>query len=174
MTQTSPQQPDGSQQPALIPVDKFPVIDTPLDDLDSLLSESVALRNDEREAKAARERLRKRASGSGRTEAEIAADEARVQEWEMRNNWQATANVSLFEKHKCLNCGRAQTIFRQLMLKQQHRVFPNTVRWQQVDETTPELPCEIQVQKWEVGMCTNCAGEFGFDFQHVAVSEWQG
>lgn len=146
-------------------------------DLDALLGESVAQRDAEREAKAARERLRKRSSGSGRTPEEIAADEARVRDWEMKHDWQATAAVALFEKHKCVNCGRGHTIFRQLMLKQQHRVFPDTTRWQQVDEIAEQyadLPKEIQVEKWEAGMCTNCAGEFGFDFQLTAVSEWTG
>lgn len=146
-------------------------------DLDALLGESVAQRDAEREAKAARERLRRRGAGSGRTPEEIAADEARVRDWEMKHDWQAVAAVALFEKHKCVGCGRSQTIFRQLMLKQQHRVFPATTRWQQVDEIADELadlPREIQVQKWEAGMCTNCASEFGFDFQQVAVSEWTG
>ena len=93
----------------------------------------------------------------------------------MKHDWQATAAVALFEKHKCTGCGRSQTIFRQLMLKQQHRTFPATTRWQQVDEIADsELPREIQVEKWETGMCTNCAGEFGFDFRQVAVSEWTG
>lgn len=146
-------------------------------DLDALLGESVAQRDAEREAKAARDRLRRRGTGSGRSLEEIAADEERVREWEMKHDWEATAAVALFEKHKCTGCGRAQTIFRQLMLKQQHRVFPATTRWQQVDEIADELadlPREIQVQKWEAGMCTNCASELGFDFKNTAVSEWQG
>lgn len=181
MQPVTPPPPQGE----LIAVDKFPVIDTPapdsspndFDDLDALLGESVTLRDTEREAKAARDRLRKRGAGSGRTPEEIAADEARVREWEMKHDWEATAAVALFEKHKCTCCGRAQTIFRQLMLKQQHRIFPATTRWQQIDEIADELselPREIQVQKWETGMCTNCAEGFGFDFQQVAVSEWTG
>lgn len=145
------------------------------DDLDFLLTESVALRNEEREAKAAQERLRRR-SASGRTAEEVAEDEARVREWELKHQWEAIAAVALFEKHKCMNCGRSQTIFRQLMLKQQHRHLPDTLRWQQVDQLPDgvELPAEIQVQKWETGMCTHCAAEFGFDFKQVAVSEWVG
>lgn len=145
-----------------------------LDDLDALLDESVKLRDEEREVKAARDRLKRRyASGSGRTPEEIAEDEARVREWELRNNWEAVANIAFWERHRCTNCGRQQTIFRQLMLKQHHRTFPDTIRWQQVDETVPDLPQENLVEKWEVGMCTNCAPEFGFDFQEVPVGEWR-
>ena len=145
-----------------------------LDDLDSLLNESVKLRDEAREAKAAADRLKRRyASGSGRTAEEVAEDEARVREWELRHNWEATANIALWERHRCVNCGRQQTIFRQMMLKQRHRVFPDTVRWQQTDETVDGLPAENLVQKWEVGMCTNCAGEFGFGFQDVPVGEWK-
>lgn len=146
-----------------------------LNDLESLLMESVAIRDEEREAKAAQERLRKR-SGSGRTPEEIAEDEARVREWELKHQWEATAAVALFEKHKCTNCGRSQTIFRQLMLKQKHRQFADTWRWQQVDQIPEDsqLEAEIQVQKWETGMCTLCSHEFGFDFKQAKVSEWVG
>lgn len=144
-------------------------------DLDDLLAESVQLRDEEREVKAARERLRKRGVlASGRTPEEVAEDEARIREWELRHDWEAIAGVAFWEAHKCTNCGRKQTIFRQLMLKQTHRQYPDTLRWQQVDELPSDLPQENQVQKWEVGMCTHCAGHFGFDFQSVPTGEWQG
>lgn len=143
------------------------------DDLDALLAESVQLRDAEREMKAARERLKRRyTSGSGRTAQEIAEDEARVRAWEAANLWDNVAGIAQWEKHRCVNCGRGQTIFRQLMLKQRHRETPNTWRWQSVDEIPEGLPQENLVQKWETGMCTHCAGEFGFDFKEVPVGEW--
>lgn len=140
-------------------------------DLDDLLAESVALRDDAKAAAEARDRLRKRHAGSGRSAAEIAADEARVREWELRNDWEATANVALFERYKC-QCGRQQTIFRQIMQRQVHRQYQATERWQVVETTDPDLPSEIMVQKWTTGMCTNCASDHGFDFQTLPVGEW--
>lgn len=146
--------------------------ETEVDDLDNLLSESLVIRDELREVQAIRERLKRKHSGSGRTPQEVAEDEARVREWELRNDWEATANVALFERHRCNGCRRQQTIFRQLMLRQVHRTLADTTRWQQVNETVAELPYEIQVQKWESPMCTNCSDAFGFDFKTCDVGEW--
>ena len=140
---------------------------TDFDDLEALLGEAKAAERDAREAKDARERVKR----GGLTPAQRAEDEARLREWEARHEWRAVANVAQFERHRCA-CGRQQTIFRQLMQKQQHRHLRDSVRYVQVDAQIAALPNEILVQKWNTPMCTECAPRVGFDFKTLPVKEY--
>ena len=141
--------------------------DDEVDPLDELLAESMATVKDQLEAKLARERLKR----GGNTAAQQAEDAERIRRWELANEWQAVANVALFERHRC-NCGRQQTIFRQLMQRQQHRYLRDSTRWQAVEAINAELPKEVVVQKWATPMCTECSPQSGFVFEHV--TEWTG
>lgn len=139
------------------------------DPLEALLAESMAGAKEAAAAKAARERLKR----GGQSAKDKAEDEERIRRWELANEWRTVANVALFERHRCA-CGRQQTIFRQLMERQENRHLRGSHRWQKVKATRPDLPCEIAVQKWETPFCTHCSGDAGFDFQTCRVTEWEG
>lgn len=141
---------------------------TTADPLEELLAESLTATREAREAKAARER-RKR---GGQSAAQQAEDAERLRRWELAHEWKPVANVALFERHTCNSCGRHQTIFRQLMQRQQHRHLRDSQRWQQVEASKADLPNEVVVQKWETPMCPACAPQAGFEFKNVM--EWQG
>lgn len=134
-------------------------------DLDDLLAESLAAAREEAEAKQARERAKR----GGQSASEAAEDAERIRRWELAHEWKAVANVALFERHTCA-CGRHQTIFRQLMTRQQHRHLRDSQRWQRVDASLANLPNEVVVQKWETPMCPACAPQAGFEFRNV--TEW--
>lgn len=136
------------------------------DPLDELLAESLAATREALEAKQARERAKR----GGLSAAQQAEDAERIRRWELAHEWRAVANVALFERHTCA-CGRHQTIFRQLMTRQQHRHLRDSQRWQQADASLANLPNEVVVQKWETPMCPACAPQAGFEFRNV--TEWQ-
>lgn len=136
------------------------------DPLDELLAESLAATREALEAKQARER-RKRGGQSAEQQAE---DAERIRRWELAHEWKAVANVALFERYTCA-CGRHQTIFRQLMTRQQHRHLRDSQRWQQADAALADLPNEVVVQKWSTPMCPACSPQVGFEFRDV--TEWQ-
>ena len=135
------------------------------DPLDELLAESLAAAREQLEAKAARERAKR----GGQSASEATEDAERIRRWELAHEWKAVANVALFERHTCA-CGRHQTIFRQLMTRQQHRHLRDSQRWQRADASLADLPNEVVVQKWETPMCPACAPQAGFEFRNV--TEW--
>lgn len=134
-----------------------------LPDLDDLLAEAKAEQREARELKEARER-RKR--GGALSEEDL----ARLREWEAKHEWRDISNTALFNKYHCTGCGRNQTTFSRLMRRQEHRHLRNTERWTTVQDIDPDLPNEVAVQKWTVGMCTNCCHQAGFEFKNV--KEW--
>lgn len=136
------------------------------DPLNELLVESLAAAQEQLEAKAARERAKR----GGLSAAQQAEDAERIRRWELAHEWKAVANVALFERHTCA-CGRHQTIFRQLMTRQQHRHLRDSQRWQRADASLADLPNEVVVQKWETPMCPACSPQAGFEFRNV--TEWQ-
>lgn len=137
------------------------------DDLEALLGEAKAAERDAAEVKAARERAKR----GGLAPAQREEDVQRLREWEAKHEWRAVANVAQFERHRCA-CGRQQTIFRQLMQKQQHRHLRGSVRYVQVEVQLADLPNEILVQKWSTPMCTECCTRQGFDFTTMPVKEY--
>jgi hypothetical protein len=138
-------------------------------DLDELLAESLDQVREERAVKATRQRVRK----SGWTGVDP-ADAERIRRWELANEWLAVANVALFHRYRCINCSRQQTVFGQLMLRQEHRHLRNTQRWQRTDTNRADLPSEVVVQKWVTPMCTECAYLAGFEMGKGKVTEWKG
>jgi len=136
------------------------------DPLNELLAESLAAAREQLEAKAARERAKR----GGLSAAQQPEDAERIRRWELAHEWKAVANVAMFERHTCA-CGRHQTIFRQLMTRQQHRHLRDSQRWQRADASLADLPNEVVVQKWETPMCPACAPQAGFEFRNV--TEWQ-
>lgn len=137
------------------------------DPLAELLAESLAATREALEAKAARDRAKR----GGQSATQQAEDAERIRRWELAHEWKAVANVALFERHECA-CGRHQTIFRQLMTRQQHRHLRDSQRWQQADASLTDLPNEVVVQKWQTPMCPACSPQAGFEFRNV--TEWQG
>lgn len=137
------------------------------DPLDSLLAESLEAVNVEKEAKAARERVKR----GGQSVAQRQEDAERIRRWELAREWETVANVALFERHTC-QCGKHSTIFRQLLTRQTHRTLRHSTRWQTTDKVDTDLPYEVVVQKWESPMCVQCSDIFGFEFK--GVTEWKG
>lgn len=183
MATLSDEELDSYEQSAVAEIDEDTGIETPdvledlmnetrqqaltdTDPLDELLAESMAATKEALEAKLARER-RKRGGQSAEQQAE---DAERIRRWELAHEWKPVANVAMFERHVCA-CGRHQTIFRQLMTRQQHRHLRDSQRWQQADAALTDLPNEVVVQKWETPMCPACSPQVGFEFRNV--TEWQ-
>lgn len=137
------------------------------DDLEALLTEAKDAERTAREAKDARERVKR----GGLTASQRAEDEARLRDWEAKHEWRDEANVALFERYRCA-CGRQQTIFRQLMRKQVHRHLRDSVRYVKMDAQSIHLESEILVQKWETPMCTECAPRNGFSFTTMKIKEY--
>lgn len=135
-----------------------------LPDLVDLLSESV---EQAKEARAVKEAAERRKRGGALSEEDL----ARLREWEARHEWRDIGNTALFCKYHCNGCGRNQTIFMQLLRHQEHRHMKETFRWTATTEAKTDLPNEVAVQKFVVGMCTNCCVHAGFEFKNVR--EWE-
>lgn len=134
-----------------------------LDPLDALLAESMETVKQNKEAKLARERLKR----GGQSAAQIAEDAERIRQWELAHEWTIVANVAFWERHECDGCGHHQTIFRQFMHRQVHNRMAKTERWVEADKMSAEHPSETLVQKWSTPMCPRCCEQQGFPFRNV-------
>lgn len=140
--------------------------DSDFSDLDNLLSESLSLSREAKEAKEAR--LRRKAGWQ--TPAEKAEDDARLHRWEMANEWKAVANVGLFHRYTC-TCGASHTIFEGIMHRQEHRHMKFSMRWQAAEASLAALPTETAVRVTAVPVCSSCAASRGFDLAKATVWE---
>jgi hypothetical protein len=129
------------------------------DDLDALLQESVALREEEQATRKLREDLKK-----GRmSKAEKEETERKIREWEARRVWNTLANVLVWDRIVC-DCGHEVLVFSHLMHMQEHREIAAN-RTVIAEETVPGLPNLIAKQTIEVPVCECCAAGKGFDLK---------
>ena len=149
------------------PQDSAPENET-LDDLEALMSESLAQAQETAEAKAARERVRR----GGQSPKEKAEDDARLRAWELRHEWEPAANVAVIEYRTCA-CGAHAAIFSQLMQRQVHRTMRASSRWQTVTSRSPSLPNEVIRKQVAVPLCLECLPKAGFDPAATPAAEWQ-
>lgn len=131
--------------------------DASLSDLDALLKESVATRNETVAAKAAKERLRK----GGQSARERAEDQARLTAWEAAHEWVNRANVAYFERTVC-QCGAVTQLFIGLMQRREHRHLRATMDWKAAATSLAGLPNEVAHRTRQVGMCAECASVKGW------------
>lgn len=134
------------------------------DPLDALLEESMGAVREAKEAKAARERVKR----GGQTAAEQAEDAERIRRWELANEWKAVANVAVFGRHVC-SCGHVSLSFSQLMVRQQHRHLRDSQRWQASTKNSAGLPSETVIRERAVLMCGDCAPVHGFNMQNPTI-----
>lgn len=140
--------------------------ETGFDELDSLLSESLASVRESAAAKAAKERMKR----GGLSAAEQAADAERIRRWELAHEWRPEANAALFERLTC-RCGSHSTIFKQLLQRQVHRHLRSSQRWQAVAASRADLPNEVIFKEVKTAMCPACASAAGFDLS-LPAREW--
>lgn len=137
-----------------------------LDELQDLLDESLALKQEEAAIKFLREKQKR----GGGTAQERAEDEARIREWEARREWDTKANVAVFEVREC-SCGTVETIYSHLMHWQQHkekRISRSVRAHQQI----AALPNMIAKQQVKVDCCSKCAELKGWDLKGEATFMW--
>jgi hypothetical protein len=139
----------------------------PLDDLDSLLDESLQLRNEAAAIANARERLKRQNIDI----TERRETEALIRSWEARRVWLTVANVTVWEHHVCDNCGHEHKSFSHVMHKQTHRDNGKTIRIVKADAWADGVPNLVALQEMTTPMCPDCAEEFGLDITKGEV-EW--
>jgi len=135
------------------------------DPLESLMSESMAQRREEAEARESRERLKR----GGLSSAERKADAERIAAWEARHEWEGVANVATFTRHRCM-CGAEHMIFTGLMQRQVHRHLKMSQRWTAVDAAKADLPNEVAIRTSQSPVCKECALGKGWDL--ATATEW--
>jgi len=131
-----------------------------MDELDSLLNESLSIVRDIAEAKAARERVKR----GGQSAEDKAADAARIASWEAQHVWKPEANVARFVEQECRSCGDCQYIFTGLLQRQSHRHIKTdgSQRWVQADKQIVALPNEVMLAHTDVPFCIECSDVAGF------------
>jgi hypothetical protein len=137
-------------------------------DLDDLLTESLAIRDEAQATAGMREKL-KRSNLSGDERREI---EAKVREWEARNLWNPVATVIVFERVIC-SCGCYYETFSHMMNKQAHKHNRDTTRLIIADTINDKLPKMKAFQVQDVDICTECSTEKGWDLESMEEIEWQ-
>lgn len=137
-------------------------------ELEALLSESIAIRNEVAQAKALRSKLAR----GGMAPSEKEETEAKLREWEARKEWTTIANVAVFERMTC-DCGFYSETFSHILHKQTHRQKAGLVRWVQAKTIHADLPKLVAKQCHEVSICAECASDKGWDLENAVEIEWE-
>ncbi len=146
-----------------------------LDDLDALMAESIALREEDNAGKAYRELLKR----GGMSKEDRRDIEAKLQEWESKREWQTLANVALFRVVTCA-CGQVHTVFGGMYYRQKHRTQITTTRLVAAKiaangEAKPDAAPANEVIHEEIAvpMCAVCASAHGFQLSTSTKAVWQ-
>lgn len=146
-----------------------------LDDLELLLTESLALRNERGAGKSLREQLNR-----AKTKEEAREIELTLQAWESRHVWETLANCALFHKQVCA-CGAEHTHFAGMYYHQKHRQDPHSQRWVAAVQnltgvvefaTLASVPNRTMVEARHTPICPECASRSGFDITR-AEEPWK-
>lgn len=138
-----------------------------LEDLDALLGESMALKEEEAHVKWLRERTKK----GGLTAEQAREDEARIRAWEAKREWKVTANVGVFELHEC-SCGNTTSVWAGLMHAREHRTMKVT-GYVRATEQIASLPNLVAAQIVKVDCCPACAGMKGWNLDKEVDIVWE-
>jgi hypothetical protein len=149
-----------------LPADNtFPKIETKDFDLDGLLAESMAERSLAELVKENRKRL---AGGKVLDSAERAAIQQQIRDWEARREWQPVADIVMFSRQMCQNCGAYHHNFLGYYQQQQHRTS-KIERW--IKSTKPvieglgkeiPLPRDSKYEDSIVDLCHKCGDQLGW------------
>jgi hypothetical protein len=148
-----------------------------LDDLDQLLSESIAIRDDADNGALYRKQLAK----GGMTKEEKALIEWKLQEWESRREWETVANVALVRFTTCA-CGADHIHFVGLYYRQVHRTLKTGKRLvaakQRLNDVVvpaevATIPNEVLHENRTSTFCPSCLVSKGFNVFQSKEVEWQ-
>lgn len=139
-------------------------------DLDSLLSDSLAIVEDNRRLKESRKAIR---SGMLTTseQSELLADIDRL---ERTREWLPKADVAMFDQQTCQTCGSIHHIFSGLFQRQVHRNMRTLDRWQKSTEAeNMGLPKEVKAMQSKIPFCPGCMAAEGYPMAdlHAPVDE---
>jgi len=150
---------------------------TTLDDLDDLLSESLAIQDERKSGKSLREKLAKAKDESERLETE-----ALLRVWEAKYEWTTTKECLVIHRDVC-SCGHRHEHFGGVYLEQQHRTDKHAKRWlnsvdnivKAIEGLAQDLPKQVFIQDRPVPVCQRCAMGQGWNaFQAKVGVPWQG
>jgi hypothetical protein len=141
-------------------VEELLFIEAPSDvfSLDDLLSESMV-------AAAERDRmklLRKKVAEGKAPAAERNADIELLRQWELKREWNKSANVICFERCKCIGCGQFHSIFMGYFERQIHKTNTKLERLVKVEKFASDLTKEVRYSDHNVPTCEDCAEFAGF------------
>lgn len=137
-----------------------------LDDLDDLLNESLALRNEKGAGKALRAQLDR-----AKSREEAQEIEAALRGWEARHEWETLANCALFHRQVCA-CGHEHTHFAGMYYHQKHRRDIHAQRWVAAVQNLTgvvelaadaKVPNRTMMETKHTPVCPACASVMGFD-----------
>ena len=145
-----------------------------LDDLDSLLNESVSLVKAAKEVKAAKLTLKRSSSVMDATERQFI--EQKVAAWEAAHTWKTLELVAVFRRQTCA-CGCTHETFSHFMHHQQHRTDAFAQRWVSAtfgpDSSQSDLPRNVAFTESLTPMCEHCAEHAGFDLSSPTAKAWE-
>ena len=134
-------------------------------DLDGLLAESMAERSMSELIKEKRKLL---ASHKYMSEAERTAIQQQVRDWEAKREWEPVADVVLFTRQMCNNCGAFHHSFQGYYQQQRSR-NSKIDRWIKSTKPTIEglgkeipLPRESKYEDSIVDLCHTCGDQLGW------------
>ena len=149
-------------------------VDGTLDDLDSLLNESVSLVKATKEVKAAKLTLKRSSSIMDATERQFI--EAKVAAWEAEHTWKTLELVAVFRRQVCA-CGAVHKTFSHFMHHQQHRTDAFAQRWISAafgpDSKEVTLPRNVAFTDSFIPLCAECSIGSGFDLQSITSKAWE-
>jgi len=121
--------------------------------LDDLLSESMELKGMQEQEK----ELRKKQARGNLPKAEYDANAALLRKWELQREWEATANVLVFQRQRCRSCGSYHNFFEGKFELHTHRRLHNTTRTIAVKFHDKILPKEVRYTDSDTDICHACA-----------------
>lgn len=147
-----------------------------IDDLDQLLSESIAIQDDKDNGALYRKQIAK----GNLTKEELAYIEFKLQEWESRREWETVANVALFRYTTC-ECGAWHKHFVGLYYRQNHRTTKTAKRLVAAKQNLNDIivtaqiatiPNEVLHETRTTAICASCAVSKGFNLYQSKEADW--
>lgn len=124
-------------------------------DLDTLLQESMRERKQALQHKEDRNALRNGLLSS----TERAESEARIREWENKNEWTSKAQVILYNVWRCQCGSKSMAVFHCFAIRQQHKINRFSERFLPVKGA--DLPAQLPKESKEIShtteFCQECA-----------------
>jgi hypothetical protein len=126
-----------------------------LSELDDLLNDSLSEAR-EREQYQADLKARKR-NFNGMSKEEVDFCNSRMAAFEAARIWRPTANIAVFARITCKNCGDSKRIFSRWMQKQQSRTTATSRRVVTLPGPTKSLPNIVAEEQRVSAVCPTCA-----------------